>query len=381
MKRLKKLIVEAAAKKQSVPLYKRTKHSQESDRPVATMKPKGYKQKGATQAEADSGHHSSNEQQMPDARDQVIEDLQEEVQQLKTENRILRQQRPLDFALPKLTGIIDEDAWDSFLRELYEVGNMHGWNEDQYCVYLPRCLEGEMQAVYRLLPKTTRESWHDLLPELAKAILQLLTPAQARQKLEECRQKEDEQPGTYMMRIKRLAERAYALSEEPADGLSTQEQQNRMIVNAFRNGLLPKLHAEAMRRKARSSPIKELWSVLDESRRLIRIEVRQQEHRAFTSRRTALYTLDAETKNAWKAAGLHHRIANTYEATTSLQALPIRQDAHSKNCQREVRYPNSGNRRRIPRKYRIRGARRKYHDGEEPGKQTEEASRTVTTLH
>lgn len=223
-----------------------------------------------------------------------------------------------------------------------------------------------MLAIYRLLPEATRESWKDLLSELTNGIEQLLTPAQARRKLAECRQKEGKAPGTYMLRIKQLAERAYAVNA--AEGESwTQDQQNQMIITTFRKGLIPSLYAEAIRREAESMPFRELQKVIAESRRLKIIVERKQEHEAASTSKAAMKNLSTRTKRMENTRRLH-LIAKTQHrslvqgATTSTPRIHGRQlqlQHHERNFPKRLRCPNSGYKRRVPRKYRIRGARRR----------------------
>lgn len=288
--------------------------------------------------------------------------------------------------LPKLSAKLDDESWDNFLCELYEFGNIHEWQPAQYCAYLPKCLEGEALDVYRLLPKTTRESWQNVLPELARGIQHLQTPEQARQKLAACRQKESEAAGTFMFRLKRLAERAYVVPTVAVAGSWTEEQRNLIIINAFRNGLLPHIHAEVVRRKAENTQLKELQAVVAEVRRLTVIQERLQEHEDFISREAATRRTDTEGTKVQNAAEEAHQMSAMQVphlgedlAATQFPAQQHHQIGHAGSYQGRIRYPNSGVRRRIPRKYRIRGARRSRRENREGSEPSQGSSLELTT--
>lgn len=292
---------------------------------------------------------------MNTAQDQRIDSLTQRLQHLETQNDLLekqlstiKQHRPLEFHLPKFTGKQDGKTWKEFLCELYEVGNAQGWEDVQYCAYLPKCLEGEPLAAYRLLPKTTRESWKNVLPSLASSIRQGLTPQQAKTKLSACRQEDDEAPSEYMLRVKWLAELAYAVTEETTVEAWTQEQQVRIVITTFRSGLIPEVYAEATRRNAENTPQAELSKVVADNQTLSIIHERRKEHEAHSSTEAAPKDLCARTKQMEVLAKQHRAAVLEALETTSQQETE----------QQNENYPK---RRRKARKYRCRNIHRRHH--------------------
>lgn len=306
----------------------------------------------------------SHKHQLADDRDQRISDLTRRLQHLETQSEhfatqnerleaqieVLKQQRPLNSPLPKLTGKQDFMTWKKFLCDLYEVGNAHGWEADQYCAYFPMCLEGEVQAAYRLLPAATRGSWEELLPALATLIRPSLTPEQARQKLAECRQLKDEAPSEYMLRIKWFAERAYETTEGATTECWTQEQQERIVVATFRNGLLPELYAEATKRDAAETSKEELKKVITADRILTIIQTRAQEHEANNRIEAAPKELYAK-KMEVAAEAQHEAVVQAMEVTSE----------HERKQRQLDQNIQSSKRRRKPRKARCRNVQRRLH--------------------
>ncbi|KAH7708913.1 hypothetical protein AAVH_23818 [Aphelenchoides avenae] len=331
---------------------------------------KFFKNKGAT---------GSRKQRLEEAWDESINEVIQRLQHLETQSAhfetqfdALRNHRPLEFPLPKFTGRQDGHTWDEFICKLYEIGNIHGWGPIQYAAYMPKCLEGEALAAYRLLPKVTRECWHDLLPELANGIRLQMTPEEARQKLAACRQNDDEAPSEFMLRIKRLAQYAFETDEEAA-GSWTQGQQNQMIVTTFRSGLLPELYAEANRREVEDTPQEELKKVVAESDVLTIIRKRAQEHEAASTNDAALKALHA------RIAKLERRAEQMQHAAVTQFHLQEEQEAMSSA---ESLTSNEGGistkRRRRPRPYRKRNVQRRR---QQRGSTAEEAEAVKLCIH
>lgn len=317
---------------------------------------------------------------MADERDQRSNDLLEEVRHLRTQINVLTQHRPLDFTLPKLTGEVVDTTWNNFLDELYEFGNAHGWTKTQYCAYLPRCLDGEVLSVYRLLPKATRESWEEVLSELVSVLPRLMTPEQARLKLAACRQNHVEEPGTYMLRIQRLAERAYPIPKVTVNGSYTQEQRSHVIINTFRKGLLPMFHAEAIRRKPEATPLRELKKVIDDRRMLMNIEEQKREHETSTTneeaKAAALNTQVGVERNPQPVCQITEMQTNSRGATWPMQTPYGKHHYHQdENDAKQQRLPNSGIKRRVPRKYRLRGVRRRKDPDESSAQEQQTATK------
>ncbi|KAH7706610.1 hypothetical protein AAVH_26155 [Aphelenchoides avenae] len=234
-----------------------------------------------------------------------FDELTTSVTQIATQLNANKVHRPPNQPLPRLTGDANDLGWDEFLCQIYEMGNANSWTKEHYCNYIPQCLAGEARDVYRLLSKATKEKWEDLVKELGNGIRQLLTKERAQQLLSSCKQKEGEAPSTFLLRVKKLAERGYpihtpaagAAPAPPPPGYWTEEQLNSTIISHFRHGLLPKLHAEVIRRKAEATPQAELQKVIEEDRVQQSIRERQQEHNGSSMTLAAINAISAKVED------------------------------------------------------------------------------------
>ncbi|KAH7708675.1 Integrase core domain containing protein [Aphelenchoides avenae] len=255
--------------------------------------------------------------------------------------------RPPSQPLPRLTGDANDLGWDEFLCQIYDMGNANGWTKENYCQYMPQCLSGEAKDVYRLLSKDTQENWEDLTKELGNGIRQLLTKERAQELLASCKQKEGEAPSTFLLRLKKLAERAYpvhkpaagAAPAPPPAGYWTEEQHNATVVSHFRHGLLPKLHAEVIRRKAETTPHAELQKVIEEDRIQQSIRERQQDHSGSSMTMAAINAISAKVEN----------LASEQEHLRRIAAVrPYRADGHASEEFANSGFPSTFNRRNEP---------------------------------
>lgn len=174
---------------------------------------------------------------------------QREIEDLKNNLKFLEgKMANLDINLPsmkleKFKGKWDNRDFHAFLKEFYQIGNMHSWTEQSCCRILPAYLLNDAAAAYDSLSIDAKRNWKKLCDGLADKLSYASNLPAQRRKLFEIRQNKDETALEFGMKIKELVARAFP------DGKGyTEDQRESIAVDHFINGLRIEFQEQIIRK-------------------------------------------------------------------------------------------------------------------------------------